>query len=74
MSKKYVVTPTDEEREQLRAQISSGASKARMNTHAKILLNANEGWQDRNLSISYWTGILLAQFLFTEGGIHTILM
>jgi len=50
MSKKYVVTLTDEEHEQLRAQMSSGASKARMNAHARILLKANEGWQDGEIS------------------------
>lgn len=41
MSKKYVVTLTQEEREQLRALVSSGKSAARKLNHARILLLAD---------------------------------
>lgn len=43
MSKKYVVTLTQEEREQLRALVSSGKSAARKLNHARILLLADAG-------------------------------
>src|SRR6266508_1978903 len=46
MAKKYIVTLKDEEREQLRAMLGSGNAKARTLTHARILLKADEGWQD----------------------------
>jgi len=46
MAKKYVVTLKAEEREQLLTLIGSGNAKARTLTHARILLKADEGWQD----------------------------
>ena len=47
MAKKYIVTLSVEERKKLSALISSGTEKARKLTHARILLKADEGWQDR---------------------------
>ena len=41
--KKYVVTLTDEEREELRKMVSSGKGAARRLTHARILLLADAG-------------------------------
>lgn len=41
MSKKYVVTLTQEEREQLRALVSTGKSAARKLNHARVLLLAD---------------------------------
>lgn len=49
MAKKYVVTLEADEREKLLVQISSGVAKARTITHARILLKADEGWQDREI-------------------------
>jgi hypothetical protein len=46
MAKKYVVTLKEEECEQLRAMLGSGKAKTRTLTHARILLKAEEGWQD----------------------------
>jgi hypothetical protein len=46
MTKKYVVTLEVDERENLLALISSGIAKARTITHVRILLKADEGWQD----------------------------
>src|SRR5215216_739631 len=46
MAKKYVVRLKDEEREQLLSLIGSGNAKARTLTHARLLLKADEGWQD----------------------------
>jgi len=50
MAKRYVVTLDAEERETLRALISSGTERARKLTHARILLKADAGWQDQEIS------------------------
>ena len=49
MSKKYIVRLEADEREKLLALISSGTSKARTLTHARILLKADAGWQDEKI-------------------------
>ncbi len=49
MAKKYVVTLKVVEREELLALIGSGTARARTLTHARILLKADEGWQDRDI-------------------------
>lgn len=49
MAKKYIVRLEAEEREKLLALNSSGRSKARILTHARILLKADEGWQDEKI-------------------------
>ena len=49
MAKKYVVTLEADEREKLLVLIGSGIAKARTITHARILLKADEGWQDREI-------------------------
>lgn len=46
MAKKYIVTLSFEERKKLSALIGSGTEKARTLTHARVLLKAEEGWQD----------------------------
>lgn len=55
MTKKYVVTLTDEERRSLRGLISSGRTSARKLTRARILLKADSGvgqpgWDDATIS------------------------
>ena len=55
MTKKYVVTLTDEERRSLRRLISSGRASARKLTRARILLKADRGegqpgWDDATIS------------------------
>jgi transposase len=50
MTKKYVVTLADEEQGQLLKMIGSGTAKARTISRARILLKANEGWQDKEIS------------------------
>jgi hypothetical protein len=47
MTKKYIVALNADERQKLLALIGSGTSKARTLTHARILLKADEGWQDQ---------------------------
>jgi hypothetical protein len=49
MAKKYVVTLTIDEQEKLVKLVSSGTEKARRLTHARILLKANENWQDAEI-------------------------
>lgn len=50
MAKKYVVTLADEEREKLLKLIGSGTAKARTISRARILLKANDGWPDKEIS------------------------
>ena len=49
MTKKYVVTLRFEEREKLLELVSKGTAKARRSTHARILLKADQGWQDQEI-------------------------
>jgi transposase len=46
MVKKYIVTLTDTERQELRALISKGRGAARRLVHARILLKADQGLPD----------------------------
>lgn len=46
MNKKYIVTLTDSEREDLRALIASGKGAARRLAHARVLLKADQGLPD----------------------------
>ena len=52
MTKKYIVTLTPEEREQLQKMISSGVERVRKLTHARILLKADAGWQDADIGVA----------------------
>lgn len=58
MAKKYVVTLTPEEREHLRQMIASGTERARKLTHARILLKADAGWRDAEISTALEVSIL----------------
>jgi transposase len=50
MAKKYVITLTNNECEQLQKMISCGTAKVRSVNRARILLKANEGWQDKEIN------------------------
>ncbi|RMD65787.1 IS630 family transposase [Candidatus Parcubacteria bacterium] len=50
MAKKYIVTLTEEERETLLEMLSSGVHSARKLTRARILLKADAGWEDTEIS------------------------
>jgi len=55
MKKKYVVTLTDEERQDLQQMLSRGKAAARKLTHARILLKADvagdgPGWKDNRIA------------------------
>jgi transposase len=49
MAKYYIVTLDTKEREMLHNMISSGTQRARKLTHARILLEADEGWTDEDI-------------------------
>jgi len=49
MAKKYIVTLKADERERLLALIGSGTAKARTLAHARILLRAEDGWEDASI-------------------------
>jgi len=49
MTKQYIVTLNDEDRETLKNMINSGTIRARKLTHARILLKAADGWPDKEI-------------------------
>ena len=55
--KRYIVTLTAEEREMLQTMIRSGTERARKLTRARILLKADDGWQDQAISRALDVGI-----------------
>jgi transposase len=54
--KKYLVTLSDEEREQLEQLLHSGTHATRKVTRARILLKAAEGWQDSAIATALTVG------------------
>jgi transposase len=50
MAKKYIVTLSKAEQEILKNLTTSGTQRVRKIAHANILLNANTGWQDQEIS------------------------
>ena len=74
--KKYIVDLTSEEREELEALISSGVAPARKLTRARILLKADEGWTDKDISEALDVGTATVERVrkrFVEwGGIKAI--
>lgn len=74
--KKYIVDLTCEEREELEALISSGVAPARKLTRARILLKADEGWTDKDISEALDVGTATVERVrkrFVEwGGIKAI--
>lgn len=60
--KKYRVTLTDEERQQLQAMIAAGKAAAKALAHARILLKADEGeggpaWPDHQIAEALEVGV-----------------
>ena len=80
--KKYVVTLTDEERQQLRALIASGKGSARKLTHARILLKADRrgrqlGCKDATIADGLEVGISTVERVrqrFVEEGLAAALV
>jgi len=79
--KKYVVTLTDEEREQLTQLISHGKAAAKKLTHARILLKADSSaggpaWNDVAISVALEVGTATVERLrrqFVEEGLAAAL-
>jgi transposase len=76
MTKKYIVTLTEEERAQLDALCRTGKAAVRKITHARILLKADvspggPGWQDQQISaaleVSEGTVRRIRQLFVEEG-------
>jgi transposase len=55
--KRYIVTLTADEREMLQTMIRSGTERARKLTRARILLKADDGWQDQAITKALDVGI-----------------
>ena len=81
MSKKYRVTLTPEEREQLLAMVSKGKAAARALTHARILLKADEAeegpaWTDAAVCAALDVGlctVMRVRERFVEEGLEAAL-
>lgn len=81
MGKRYIVTLSQEEREQLRELVSAGRGAARAMTHARILLKADQseagpGWQDRAISEALEVSIPTIERVrrrFVEAGLEAAL-
>lgn len=82
MTKKYMVTLTDEERQRLRALIASGKGAARKLMHARILLKADRrggkpSWKDATIAEGLEVGISTVERLrqrFVEEGLEAALV
>jgi transposase len=55
--KRYIVTLTADEREMLQTMIRSGTERARKLTRARILLKADDGWQDQAITKALDVGV-----------------
>ena len=70
--KKYLVTLSDNEREQLEHLLHSGTHATRKVTRARILLKAAEGWQDSAIAAALAVGSATVERLrqrFVEEGL-----
>lgn len=82
MMKKYIVTLTDEERDQLAQLIRAGKAAARKLMHARILLKADSGrggpsWDDARIAESLDVGRATVERVrkqFVEEGLETALV
>jgi transposase len=81
MPKKYVVTLTEEEREQLEALVTKGKSAARTLTRARMLLKADQGpsgpaWPDQLIQETLDVGlctVMRVRERFVEEGLEAAL-
>jgi len=76
MSKKYIVALSISEEEMLNELVTSGTERVRKVTHAHILLRANAGWSDRQISEAVRVGVATIERVrqrFVEEGIERAL-
>src|SRR3954464_378581 len=79
--KRYKVTLTDEERQQLQALIAAGKSAARKLTHARVLLKADASpggpaWTDQRIVEALGVGVATVERVrqrFVEEGLEAAL-
>jgi hypothetical protein len=77
MRKQHVVVLSEEERARLRTPIGQGTAPARALTHARILLNANQGeagpgWTDRAIAVAlevHHTTVARVRQQYATGGL-----
>ncbi len=71
MAKKYMVDLKEEEQAMLNSIIASGTQRVRKVNHARVLLKANEGWTDQQISaaldVSVATIERVRQYFVEEG-------
>jgi transposase len=80
MNKKYLVTLTDQERQQLQTLVSQGRAAARRITRAWILLKADAGagagWSDEQIRQTFDVGLVTiyrVRQTFVEEGLQAVL-
>jgi transposase len=76
MPKKYLVTLTDEERQQLDVLLSKGSHKARKLARARILLHADAGLSDSQIAAALRVGTATVERIrkrFVEEGVAAAL-
>jgi transposase len=72
MNERYIVDLTDQERESLKSLVSGGSKLVRDIKRAQILLSADAGFSDEEISLSVCVGtatVYRAKRRFVEGGI-----
>jgi transposase len=71
MGKKYIIELKRDEQEMLTGLIASGIQRVRKSNHARILLKADDGWTDQNISealnVSVATIERVRQYFVEEG-------
>lgn len=76
MAKKYIVRLQDEERETLQGMLKSGIAGVRKQTRVRILLKADAGWSDEQISTALETSISTVERTrerYVEGGLEEAL-
>ena len=79
MMKKYIVTLTEQEREELKQLVSKGKGAARKLLHARILLKADQvvGWRDQTISEALEVSVSTIERVrqrFVENGLEAALV
>ena len=79
MMKKYIVTLTAQEREELKQLVSKGKGAARKLLHARILLKADQvvGWRDQTISEALEVSVSTIERVrqrFVENGLEADLL
>ncbi len=74
--KRYIVRLTEDERTELLGLITKGITSARLLTHARILLKADEGWKDKEIAQTLNSSVATIERIrqrFVEGNLEKAL-